>query len=205
MRVLAGLKDRLMAPEMVEEFVREYQAEVNRHAAEAAQKAATLRQEAADIDRKIASILRAIEDGNYNPTLTRRLTELERQKVAADAALAAAGVPTVVRLHPNLAEVYRDKVAALEVALNAVDTRAEAAEIMRSLIDKIVLRPRPEGDGLAAELHGELAGILALCASGGAKDKRPGSGEPGRQLSVVAGTRNRHYLLFLANRLPLIR
>src|SRR5205823_14252636 len=125
MRVLAGLKDRLMAPEMVEEFVREYQAEVNHHAADAAQKAAMLRREATDIDRKIAGILRAIEDGNYNPTLTRRLTELERQKVIADAALEAAGTLPVVRLHPNLAEVYRDKVAALEVALNAADARAE--------------------------------------------------------------------------------
>ena len=48
---------------------------------------------------------------------------LERQKVIADAALEAAGTPPVVRLHPNLAEVYREKVAALEVALNA-PTRA---------------------------------------------------------------------------------
>jgi site-specific DNA recombinase len=93
----------------------------------------------------------------------------------------------VVVLHPNLAEVYRQKVARLEEALNKPDVRAEAAEILRSLIDRIVLRPRSEGDGMAAELVGDLAAILAMCASGGSKDKRPGSGGPGRQLSVVAG------------------
>src|SRR6266404_596518 len=188
-RVLGGLKDRLLAPELVKEFVAEYQAEMNRAARDANHKAAALRQDLGAIERKIAGIVRAIEDGAYNPTLTRRLTELERQKAAAEATLAGTGAPSVVFLHPNLAEVYRQKVARLEEALNEPAVRGEAAEILRSLIDRIVLRPLPEGDGMAAELVGDLAAILAMCDEA-QNGKRPGSGEPGRQLSVVAGTRN---------------
>jgi hypothetical protein len=205
-RVLGGLKDRLLAPELVKEFIEEYQAEVTRAAREATHKAAALRQDLGAIDRRIAGIVRAIEDGAYNPTLTRRLTELEQQKAAAEGTLAAAGGPPVVLLHPNLAEVYRQKVARLEEALNEPAVRAEAADILRSLIDRIVLRPLTEGDGLAAELVGDLAAILTMCAES-QKGKSPSrlSPEGPSQLSVVAGTRNCLYLLLSAPALSLPR
>jgi hypothetical protein len=91
-----------------------------------------------------------------------------------------------------LPEVYRAKVERLEEALNAEDTRTEAADILRTLIDQIVLTPG-EAD-LKAELYGDLAALLALdgeATSG--KKKRPETAISGRQLSVVAGTRNHLY------------
>ena len=79
----------------------------------------------------------------------------------------------------------RDKVARLEEALNAEDTRLEAAEILRSMVDKVVLCPAD--GGMHAELYGDLAGIIGACEDH--KDERPGAGASGRGLSVVAGTR----------------
>lgn len=54
----------------------------------------------------------------------------------------------------------------------------EVAEIPRSLIDRVVLSPaRDARDGLAAELHGDLAMILAVCNPGnGGKRKLPAVG-----------------------------
>ncbi|MCH2516452.1 MAG: recombinase family protein, partial [Dehalococcoidia bacterium] len=49
------------------------------------------------------------------------------------------------------------------------------------------LFPATDDSGLDAELHGDLAAILALCNTDDPKKQRPGSEEPGRQLSVVAG------------------
>jgi hypothetical protein len=43
------------------------------------------------------------------------------EKAALEERLAAASEPPTVRLHPNLAGLYRDKVAALEQALMAGD------------------------------------------------------------------------------------
>ena len=43
-----------------------------------------------------------------------------------------------------MAEIYRRKVADLAAALNAQETRAEAAEILRGLIERIELRPAAE-------------------------------------------------------------
>jgi hypothetical protein len=68
--------------------------------------------------------------------------------------------------------------------------RDEAAEVLRELIEKVVLLPRAGDKGLDAVLHGDLAQILQLCAAadqknGGRKRKLPGQGRTGE--SVVAG------------------
>jgi site-specific DNA recombinase len=45
-------------------------------------------------------------------------------------------------------------------ALNQPDARAEAAEALRMLIERIVLTPGPERGEIFATLHGELGTIL---------------------------------------------
>jgi hypothetical protein len=46
-----------------------------------------------------------------------------------------------VRLHPNLAAIYRRKVATLQNLLEDDATRSEAVEVIRSLIDQVIFRP----------------------------------------------------------------
>jgi hypothetical protein len=70
----------------------------------------------------------------------------------------------------------------LAEALNAPETVAEAAEIMRGLIDRIVLTP------IAGELRAELHGDLAVLARFAQEGERRSGGNPAR-LSVVAGGR----------------
>ena len=91
--------------------------------------------------------------------------------------------PSTPRLHPNLAELYRQKVMNLAEALNEEDTRLEAAERIRELIEEIRLVPK-RGE-LEIELYGELAALINL-ANG-----HPRSKGTGVQITLVAGTRNR--------------
>ena len=63
----------------------------------------------------------------------------------------------------------------------------EAADLLRSLIDRIELRPGGENQGIAATLYGDLAQILALCADPDRTKKLPKAAASGSQLSVVAG------------------
>src|SRR4029077_16449929 len=101
----------------------------------------------------------------------------------------------VCRSH-NRAEVYLLKVAELEVALNDDSIKAEAGDILRTLIDRVVLTPAANApDGIEAQLHGDLAAILALSNDDGRKQKLPAAGAVGSQLSVVAGARNHLDLL----------
>ena len=73
---------------------------------------------------------------------------------------------------------------------------------IRALVDKIMLRP--EAGALRVDLKGELAGILAIAQS---KAAAPGvwSGRLVEQVKMVAGARNRLYLLLFAPALPLAR
>ena len=71
------------------------------------------------------------------------------------------------RLHPKLAEVYRQQVERLEEALNDPAIRPEATDALCSLIDRIVLYPGERRGEVRAELYGELGAILALSHGGG--------------------------------------
>ena len=62
-----------------------------------------------------ASIVSAVEEGLYRPSMNLRLKELEQERDRLQAAMAAAPEPTTsIVIHPNLAEVYRKRVAELE-------------------------------------------------------------------------------------------
>lgn len=65
-------------------------------------------------------------------------------------------------VHPKLAEVYRREVTELHKALENEETNPEAMELMRSLVDEIVLTP--EDGEPRVDLKGKLAGILGRCA-----------------------------------------
>ena len=103
--------------------------------------------------------MQAILDGTPGRILREKITELEARRDQLKAALAERDAPPPV-LHPAMAEVYHRKVADLAEALNREDARAEAADILRGLIERIELRPGAQGYEIL--LRGDLAGILAL-------------------------------------------
>jgi DNA invertase Pin-like site-specific DNA recombinase len=192
-RVLGGLRERMMAPELVDAFVQEFNADLRRISGEAQRERVAARSALDAIERKVAKIVGAIEDGAYHPTLKARLTALENEKTAIEAKLAGIGDTPVLRLHPNLPALYRSKVEKLAEALGAPGTATEAGEILRSLIERIVLTPKDST--LRAELYGDLAVLAAFADAEPRTNKDPGSaGKPGL-LSVVAGTRNHLDLL----------
>ncbi len=88
-----------------------------------------------------------------------KLTSLEQRKAVLAAQLQEPEEAPIA-LHPGMAGVYRKKVAELTTALNVEGAKTEAAELLRGLLSGI--RLIPEGTGLAIELTGELAGIMAL-------------------------------------------
>ena len=107
---------------------------------------------------------------------------LEARRDQLETALAERDAPPPV-LHPAMAEVYHRKVADLAEALNREDARAEAADMLRGLIERIELQPDAEGYEIL--LRGDLAGILALSAE---RKKPAGLSRDGlSQVALVAG------------------
>lgn len=140
-RVLGGLKERMLEPDLVSTFVEAFNEEFRRHARTADAERTSTKRTLADVERKLSGIVRAIEDGAYNATLKSRLTVLETEKAELERKLAGLKAAPVMRLHSNLAELYRSKVATLVDALNEPDAVSEAGDILRSLIERIVLTP----------------------------------------------------------------
>ena len=185
-RVLDGLKERLLSPDLVATFMAAMREEMkalrSNRQAEQAQRMRKL----AEIERKIAGIIRAIEDGLYDSAIKERLVTLKAERDALQANPEKSVEDELVILaHPNLPALYRRKVQQLEQVLEGPD-RDEAMELIRSMIERVDLHPRESGTGLEAILHGDLAAILAACA--GAQVNAPDLAASGRQLSVVAGT-----------------
>ncbi len=186
-RVLGGLKEKLLAPDLIATFVKEFQEEWNRRASTANRRRATLEAELADIERRIDQVMAAIEQGVVTATTKARLLELEAKRDLRRAELAkqseAALVPV---LHPKLPEVYRRKVADLEIALNDPAIQTEAATILRGLIDAVVLHPGAGRGEVQAELHGKLIALLRLGEGRKAKTRT----SPDMRVSLVAGACN---------------
>ena len=133
------------------------------------------RRELAEIEKKIATMIAAIEDGGYVRGMSDRLRELEarQDELAERLSAAPADLPDI---HPNVAEIYRRKVARLADALNHPDDRDEAATAIRGLIASIVLVPGEKWGEVHATLHGDPRHDPRM-------DRRRGRQEPGRNLA----------------------
>jgi len=183
-RMLAGLRDRLMAPEVAAAAMRAYAEETNRLNREQRSSGDADRKALADIEKKLKEIVTAIEDGGYSRPLMARLHDLEAKQNELTERLSRTPVD-IPDIHPNVAGIYRRKVERLAEALQRPQERDEAAASIRALIERITLTPGPRRGQIDATLHGDLRTILEWTER--RKQNTPGAGLAGVSVSVVAG------------------
>ena len=140
-KVLDTLRTRLMAPELYAAFLRGFTAEWNREQGARSVTQDGKRDELRRLKKKIANLVGAIADSGGSSAVYAALKEAEACQAALEAELATAEAPAP-RLMPNLANLYREKVAALHEALDGEDA-ASARERVRALIDEVRLIPSP--------------------------------------------------------------
>ena len=133
------------------------------------------------VQNDIRRVIEAIKNGFAGPDLKAEWDALQQRMTVLQAKLDAASEPPPL-LYPGMAELYRQKVTDLAQALEHPDTRTEAAEAIRGLIDAIVLTPADgaleahvvrrgrrvqaqtdgQESGLQIELKGNLAAMLTM-------------------------------------------
>ena len=191
-RILNALQHRLMNPTLFKDFCEEFTREMNRLRMEGRATLDAARLELKRIDREMEKLVQALLDETLPAAVIKeRSSKLEARKTDLEQVLTDAEEPPPL-LHPSMAEIYRSRLTGLHEALSREETRTEAAEIIRSLVDEIVLTP--EDGELKIDLRGDLAGILAIATNG----KRPipaGNGLSEKlasktQVQLVAGERN---------------
>src|SRR4029453_6622171 len=156
-RVLTALQVKLMRKDFFDEFCREFAKEMHRLRMEQRAGLKEAKRELERLKREIQKVIEAIKDGFAGPDLKAEWNALQERKTALQAKLDTADEPPPL-LHPSMADLYRAKVESLASALQREDTRLEASEMLRGLIDSIVLMP-DEGQ-LQIELRGNLAAML---------------------------------------------
>lgn len=188
--VLKALQQNLMHPDLVAEFIRAFQEEMNKERITiAAEQQFTIRR-LAEISRHYDGLITAIAEGLRADGLQQRLSSLEAEKMKLEAALKR---PTdgIVQLHPQLASGYRRRVAALRESLETEETRPEALEIIRNLIDRVVVHPHDDGS-FEIELEGEIANMVDIALEPAQKSKNSKTALQSmerRSVKVVAGAR----------------
>ncbi len=163
-RVLNGLRGILVGNDtLITTFTAELNAELARLKTDKGADKATLQKDLAEVERGINRCVDFIMSGDGAPASVReRLTALEARKAELQARLARRNISSAIAFHPNYAELYSKAVARIANLLACEDTRAEAMEAIRSLVDRIEVRAGAKRGETKVTLVGRLAEILAL-------------------------------------------
>jgi len=162
-RVLVGLKDRLMAPDLVEAFAQAYVEEVNLANRDRGAHRVGLQARHAKLDRQVRNYLDLMKDGHGSGAMVADLREVERRRSALAEEIAAAGMPEATPiLHPKLPELYRRRVETLEVSLADPATFLAATDALRGLVNAILIHPGERRGEITVTLRGDLAAFLRV-------------------------------------------
>jgi site-specific DNA recombinase len=187
-RVLRALQEKLLRQDLFDEFCQEFTRERNRLRMEHRAGLSAAEREIDRIEARRKKLIEMVMEGVSPSVVKDELNVNAARGEELTARLAAADAPPPL-LHPEMAELYRQKVTALAQALGHPETRTEASETLRGLIDAIVLTP--EQNELRIELKGNLAAMLSAATNA---KRSPETGDLSLQVEMVAGARNQHYL-----------
>ena len=191
--VLHALQNHLMDPELAKVFCEEYTRHLNELRIEHNSRIAGYRAELQKLERTKNAIIKAVIEGYNTPDMKDELNRGAERRVELERLIETAEEEPAL-IHPNMANHYRKEVSRLIESLNNKNHRPEACDVLRSLIEKIVLAPNEDGTKLTIDLFGDLAGILNIAAQPDKPLKK--NDKLVVQGKLVAGARNTLLLLY---------
>ena len=190
-RILAGLKEILIGNEdLIKNFADTFKAEVTRLRRERGSRDRQVQKDLNKVDMSIKRCLTFITEGDGDPGIVREeLRSLEARRRDLERTLGASLEDSSVEVHPNIGELYTKKVRELPTLLADDTTRPQAMDIIRSLIDRVVVTEGVERGKPDVLLVGGLAAILAFAQNNTATL----ISENGGRVLMVAGARSHLY------------
>ena len=161
--ILEALQHYLMTPELVQVFCEEYTKHINELRRTRNTTIDRYKKELAKLAIEKEKLIQAIKDGVPGSEIKTPMIKIVERREELESFLEGKEEAPVL-LHPNMSLRYQKEVNALRESLNKEETKTEAADLLRGLIEKIVLTPKECGTQYAIDLHGDLAGILTVSA-----------------------------------------
>ncbi len=159
--VLDALRSHLMDDALCEEFCKAYTARINELRMQHNGALTGYRAEMAKLERQRQQLIDSICDGVPAALIRDRAVKLQQRREELQAILDGMHEAPVL-FHPNMASRYHSEIKNLIASLTEPAARGGATRILRSLIDKIILTPKDDGQHLTVDLIGDLAGILSI-------------------------------------------
>jgi site-specific DNA recombinase len=164
--VLAGMRDQLRDPRLIEAYLRRYNAERAKAAASAntsrAKLEAHLARVAAERERIVDLVIKDILKESDSAKRLKALAE-ERDKLDAELA-ATAKPPKVIALHPATLERYLQTVESLAATLSRhaamADSKGKVIAALRELVHSITVHHKGAHQGVEVEVKGRLAALI---------------------------------------------
>jgi site-specific DNA recombinase len=157
-RVLRALQDKLMRKDFFEEFCRKFAKEMNRLRMKQSAGLTSAKRELVRLEARRKKLVESIMEGVPGSEVGEELITIAARREELTHQVSVASEPPPL-LHPRMADLYRTKVEELAASLQREDARQEASEMLRGLIEAIVLAP--EKGQLRIELRGNGARELA--------------------------------------------
>ncbi|MBB5729650.1 hypothetical protein [Sphingomonas prati] len=193
-RALAGVRDGLLTPDLINRFAVELQRELEVAHNSSNIDRSRMKASLAEAQARMTKLVRRIEDDNDMPRLlVQRLKALEQNKDTLAAALTMTPESITFRLPANYESLYRLAITDPNHHLASAGDVA-GREAIRVPVRKVVVHAGDARGGKRRpmQLHGDLYTMLEFAASTQSKtDKRklPQAGRPeGVVRSLVAGT-----------------
>jgi hypothetical protein len=182
--VLVALQSHLLTPDLVKVFAEEFACEVARLTRSREEAESVTRSRLAELEVEIDNLAEHFLAGAVSPTLSRMLAEREAEKARLQASLAPSRVDGAAVLpRPVLLRRYEEKVGELRSTLNDALIRSEATEIVRRLVDHVVVHA--DGDGAAMpEVVASTSTLIDFAQTTNASLPKAA----GRSIELVAGT-----------------
>jgi site-specific DNA recombinase len=182
-RVLKALQEKLLRQDLFEEFCEEFTRELNRLRMQHRASLSAVEREIERIKARRKKLIEMVMEGVAPSVVKDELNANAARREQLESQLAATEEAPPL-LHREMARIYREKVTELARALQEPDTRSEATEALRGLVDAIVLTPDEGRKELQLELRGNLAAMLGATV----QTKRSSeSDDLFLQVSLVAG------------------
>jgi site-specific DNA recombinase len=164
--VLNGLQSILLGhEETMTAFAEAFHTEVKRRQTRTASQKTTVQQDLLKVETGIKRCVDLLlHSDTPMESIRNTLEELEMQKRALTRELSLQTEEDKIVLHPNIGELYARKIGDLKSLLQNDTTKHRATEIIRSLIEKIVVSPTGQRGKSDVVLHGALASILAYAS-----------------------------------------
>jgi hypothetical protein len=136
------MRERFFEPGAFAAFCQGFTAEIALQRREHLAHMAGARRELVAVERRQKEILNALAEGYRAEAWNAELLTLDTRRVALTIALAEPPVPA---MHPQMAEVFRQKATTLTAGLEHDEQRDAARQALRGFLDRILI---PSGDGL---------------------------------------------------------